>query len=217
MPSYIPEVCFGSVRDANGHWTGKTGLISWPAHLRPRKPAPLPDLDLKALFGEADLPRLAMANGVFFLTLATDDRAGIAYTIERLINMLDAMDGDCDLEEAGDDEPTLGWPAGGPSQFGFNPQMRLDDDREQDEADYEDGADDEPSLGETGIYLTSGIVCDLEADRADNEPSLGWTDDIDQLRAMAGDAFSYDCEFDAGDLDIPGFIAGGNEAVEAQP
>lgn len=30
--------------------------------------------------------------------------------IDRMIGMLDALDGDPDFEETGDDEPSLGWP-----------------------------------------------------------------------------------------------------------
>lgn len=55
-----------------------------------------------------ELPRLAEADGVFFITLAKGDRASIATTIHRLIDMLDAMDGEPDLEDGNDDEPNLG-------------------------------------------------------------------------------------------------------------
>jgi hypothetical protein len=61
-----------------------------------------------------ELPALAAAGGVFFVTL-TRDRLCIASTIERLIDMLDAMDGDenlevdnADYEDGSDDEPMLG-------------------------------------------------------------------------------------------------------------
>jgi len=131
MSSYTPESYYGLIPGSyREHGGPRFGLVPWPAHLRPREHAdveltkkgerhcaanaPLPDIDLKELFGEGRPPILASAGGVFFLTV-TRDRASIAYTIERLINMLDAMDDDPDLEEepdhedGGDDEFTLGW------------------------------------------------------------------------------------------------------------
>jgi hypothetical protein len=95
-----------------------------------------------------------------------------AKEIERLITFLDALGGDPDLEDGGDAEPTLGWPASGRA-FGT-----------------EDG-ELEPSLGWTGIINQSsrnrlGYGEDYEQDDADKEegdegeeagdlePSLGW-------------------------------------------
>lgn len=74
-------------------------------------------------------------------------RSGIEDAIERLLSLLDRLDGDPDFEPANDDEPSLGWPAGGPAQFGNSSDGRLDDDREVDNADWEDGGDSEPTLG----------------------------------------------------------------------
>jgi len=162
MPSYIPDICFGSIRNADGHWTGETGLVSFPAHMRPRKPEPLPDVDLKTLFNESPaIPRLVEADGVFFLSLSPNDRAGIAYTVERLINMLDAMEPDPDLE---------------PYLAGLH-QGSHTDDREGDDG-YGGDADNEPSLGWTstghlGKEQPAMFGPDLEADDSDDEPILG--------------------------------------------
>lgn len=40
-------------------------------------------------------------------------RSIVAKEIERLIGILDAIDGDPDLEPGGDDEPSLGWLSNG--------------------------------------------------------------------------------------------------------
>jgi hypothetical protein len=51
-----------------------------------------------------------------------------AAVLSTLIDALDAMDGDCDLEVGGDEEPWLGWIGSGPSQY------QSIDDREIDES-----------------------------------------------------------------------------------
>lgn len=51
-----------------------------------------------------------------------------AAVLSTLIDALDAMDGDCDLEANGDEEPWLGWIGNGPGQYQGN------DDREVDES-----------------------------------------------------------------------------------
>ena len=71
--------------------------------------------------------------GVFFLTLDCNDRAGIAYTIERLINLLDGWDGDPDfeieeLEEQHDAEAEDAEPNGDEGDYG-----RCEDDARADE------------------------------------------------------------------------------------
>ncbi len=110
----------------------------------------------------ASPPLLAEADGVFFLTLAKGDRTSVAYTIERLIDMLDAMEPDPDLE------PSIG---------GFLMGGTAHDERE---ADYEGSgpdagvtSDDEPSLGWCGHSRSQyGFREDVELDHADEEPSL---------------------------------------------
>ena len=50
-----------------------------------------------------------------------------ATVLSALIDALDAMDGDCDVEANGDEEPWLGWIGNGPNAYQSN------DDREVDE------------------------------------------------------------------------------------
>lgn len=90
----------------------------------------------------AELPRLADADGVFFITMAKGDRTSIATTIQRLIDMLDAMDGDENMEEGGDAEPWLGWSEGGPQRL--DPRVAHDD---REEACEDEGAHD----GDAGV------------------------------------------------------------------
>ncbi|MBJ3784030.1 hypothetical protein [Devosia sediminis] len=73
-----------------------------------------------------------------------------ADAIEDLIAFLDDTDGDCDLEENGDEHDSS-WPAVGPHAFG----MALDEGDEEDDPKEAHG-DDEPSLGSvlgTGVYV----------------------------------------------------------------
>ncbi|WAJ28924.1 hypothetical protein [Antarcticirhabdus aurantiaca] len=54
-------------------------------------------------------------------------RERLARTIERLIGILDALDGDPDLEPGGDDEPSLGWLCnGGHSWRNGNVDLEVD-------------------------------------------------------------------------------------------
>lgn len=73
-------------------------------------------------------------------------RARIEREIDRLIELLDAIDGDLDLE------PSLGWPEGGPDLFAA--------DHAYDELEEED---------EHG-----GDVVDEPHDDGEDEPDLGW-------------------------------------------
>lgn len=220
MTSYIPEYVYGHVPGTYG----EMGLIPWPAHMTPREPDQLPDINLKQLYGEpsgVELTKkgeayvagaLAEAGGVFFLTIDRRDRTAIATTVERLINMLDDMEGDPDLEEPGDLEPNIGWPERGPNAVASSETFKrmglpgaANDDREQDTADieaaalerhgrgfYASGPDDcedtndhEPSLGGTGSYDTRCLEYDLEQDNADAEPSLGATGEFNQEHSWA--------------------------------
>lgn len=61
----------------------------------------LPDIDLAELFREG---APAIDAGVIFLAVTAGDRLSLATTIERLINLLDALDGDPDIEAGCDDE-----------------------------------------------------------------------------------------------------------------
>ncbi|MDO9416225.1 hypothetical protein [Pararhizobium sp.] len=109
-------------------------------------------------------------------------RMTIGAEIERLIALLDNLDGDCDLEDTADVEQALGWPAHGPSCL----RNTVDDDREVEEAsgygDYEGmivEEQGEPSLGWT-VYVnqdtpdrgkTTTFHVDLELDESDDEPN----------------------------------------------
>src|SRR5665213_4582335 len=95
----------------------------------------------------------------YFRALATLRKAA-RDEIERLIDFLDRAAGDPDLEPTGDeDEPTLGWPAGGPRVAGSTMDGEA-----------------EPSLGWTGIINQAsrnrlGEGEDYEKDDADDEDS----------------------------------------------
>lgn len=84
------------------------------------------------------MPTLDIEGGFVTLTCKHGHRLSISASIERLIDMLDAMDGDPDLEDGADEEPWLGWPIGGQRVANV---VYSDDDREADESDSE------PSLG----------------------------------------------------------------------
>lgn len=70
------------------------------------------------------------------------DRLQLATTIQSLIDLMDSMEPDCDLEDGGDHEPNLGWPAGhGLPQLAKN--VCHDDERE-DENEHAGDILDEP-------------------------------------------------------------------------
>jgi hypothetical protein len=119
------------------------------------------------------------------LLVPLTNRKSIADSIERLIDMLDAMSPDPDLEDTADDEPSLGSTLIGSYQNGTT------DDREGDFADFEDSGDTEHSLGwGVGIQVAlhasdereeenehGGNVTDEPhdaQDEGDYEPNLGW-------------------------------------------
>ena len=169
-----------------------------------------------ALLDALGLPRLVTAD---FVAL---DPAAIGDALDVVIATLDAVDGDADLEEGGDDEPSLGWIDGRPQFCGDNGDLELDN------------ADDEPSLasperhptspypGSYGRYVARGPQDnqkrwadggknDHEADITDelhdgdgedleaepDEPILGATEEVDQTAwAESG---TCDREFDATD------------------
>lgn len=80
---------------------------------------------------------------------ATRHRFLVEAALELLLTALDELDGDENLEEGADREPSLGWPMGhGLSQL--DPRIAQDD-REQDNADDEDNGDTEPN-GDEGDY-----------------------------------------------------------------
>lgn len=88
----------------------------------------------------------AHPNPATFLRTRPRLRTRIEDAIERLIAMLDALDGDADFEPGNDDEPSFGWAYsfdGAP----LTSAADRGDDRELDQSDDEDGGDLEPSLG----------------------------------------------------------------------
>lgn len=133
-------------------------------------------------------PDIQRQQGTLFF-IPHGDRAAIAVSIERLIDLLDAAEGDPDLE---------------PDLSGFDHQT---DDREDDAGDSResDFADDEPSLGSEErhphiwcaphhgdqSHWAYGAKDDREDDGDDLEPDVdgeysnGWTGHIDQTKAMA--------------------------------
>lgn len=130
--------------------------------------------------------------GTTFLAVTPSMRLKLATTIENLIALLDEIEGDPDLEETGDLEPSIGWPEGGPSRLAKG--MRHDDDCEAD-------------LGGTVDYDVHGqMQYELEADDSDREPN-GDERDCDLAGATT------ELEYDYGDYDGPLLIPGGNELV----
>lgn len=132
-------------------------------------------------------PDIVRRDGTLFFACADGDRAAIATSIERLIDMLDAMDGDTDLE------PSLA--------ESFNEQGGSGDDREGDEADFE------PSLGAAERHpnalswidqahthsqeqWASGERTDLEDDGDDLEPDTDTEANGDELD-VNGDEQDY--------------------------
>lgn len=110
-------------------------------------------------------------------------RKQIEETIEHLLSVLDQFDGDENLEDDGNDEPSLGWGAGGHPDRIRNPVGA--DDLELDDADDEDGGDLEPTLGAPERHPSSwawepfGVTCRepsgwLTYDRAKNQEH--WAD-----------------------------------------
>jgi hypothetical protein len=126
-------------------------------------------------------------------------RVQMAAAIERLIAVMDALDGDSDLEDTADDEPSLTWPedqdGGGrrPVGWSFEP-------------DLEQEADDEPSLGSlggTGLGSTyfsqedwwDGANDDTEDEHDGREPGGDSEDELGATTAMNQDhAWANHCK-----------------------
>lgn len=137
-----------------------------------------------------ELPRLAEANGVFFLTLAKGDRTSIATTIQRLIDMLDAMESDPDLEdsadswfdedfeETGDDEPALAAPERHPGAgwgFGRENKAARNEHTQAYWAAGDSSGEDQEEDDEREL-----VSEDEGANSGDEEYSLGWQDEGSQ-------------------------------------
>jgi phage repressor protein C with HTH and peptisase S24 domain len=176
----------------------------------------LPDIDVRALFGEPPampdfVPTLDVNDGTIFVTCKEGHRLSLSTTIERLIDMLDALDPDADVEDNGDLEPSLSWPERGPQTLRFTDT----EDQELDDADCE------PSLGSINPRLgsiespwgRSGILtrdyscsqvawasggrddreeeCEDEGAQVEDGHSLGWQNEGSQERL---DASHYEPE-----------------------
>lgn len=109
-------------------------------------------------------------------TQLLQSRQRIESKIEELISLLDLLDDDADLEPDNDNEPSLGWPAGGLAALAKNVEH---DDRELEDA--------------SGYGDAAGMVADEMG-----EPSLGWTNHIDQDAPdrLGSSVFSCDVELD---------------------
>lgn len=127
-------------------------------------------------------PDIVRRDGTLFFACADNDRAAIATSIERLIDLLDKLDGDPDLE------PYLA-DTSGPGGVGSG------DDREGDESDIEPSCGWSEWESGSGMYAASiaaeeeeeepsgfGDVEGLHEDMS-GEPSLGWTNHLDQTMA----------------------------------
>lgn len=125
------------------------------------------------------LPARPHLNSAYFGQLALLRREAQA-EIDRLLDFLDRLDGDPDLEDGGDDEPSLGWLE---RQRGFvaHAESATAPDLEVGEGDLE------PSLGRPDEivdqrFTAIGAYDDREAEHdgrepgGDEEPSLGWAE-----------------------------------------
>lgn len=69
--------------------------------------------------------------------LLPDMREHVEREIERLIALLDELDGDCDLEDGADDEPSIGSNPLISVMGEMEVDLEFDEEREQDEGDYD--------------------------------------------------------------------------------
>lgn len=139
------------------------------------------------------VPTIELDAGFLFLTCKENDRLSISTTIERLINMLDDMEPDCDLEpwlgsgddreaDSADDEPSLGWTTSG--HLGST----LPEEDECEKVSEDEGAitgDDEYSLGWSEEDSINGnLSAGSFGTEGELEPELGWTEEVDQVRRL---------------------------------
>lgn len=172
-----------------------------------------------ALLAVLGLPRLVTPD---FVAL---DPAAIGEAIEAAVATLDALDGDADLEDGADDEPSLGWIDGRPQYCGDY------QDREHDTADAEpslasperhprvpdfawgpiytarggeegqlrwaEGAHhDGEAVNEDGDDLDAG-----EHDTADQESYLGWPEDVGAVTSTETAVLTADPDAEHDDVD----------------
>lgn len=115
---------------------------------------------------EMHIPEMHRREGAIFLTVGETDRIGIATSIERLIDLLDAMEPDPDLE------PWLG--------SGDDREDTCEDEGAQCEGGGEATGDEEHSLG----WQDEGAQLTLEGGFGEYEADLGTTEEIDQVRRL---------------------------------
>lgn len=107
-----------------------------------------------------------MTARTIYLAVTPDMRRVLAAMAENLLDMLDQIDGDENLEEPGNLEPSLGWGERGPSALAA---YEAHDDREQENEHDEDNGDRESE--ETDCDL-AGAETDLEHADSDYDAPL---------------------------------------------
>lgn len=164
-------------------------------------------------------PQIERSQGRIFLTVSETSRVGIATSIERLIDYLDALDlemsGDVELEDTGDDEPSLGWTANG--QLGENAVYANRFGDLEEECEDEGAQDDrEPTMGwqnhgsQAFLHATYNDECEEEnehggniqdvphdaVDEGNDEPFFGWSETCGQGPKIGIDATPNDIDPD---------------------
>lgn len=99
---------------------------------------------------------MSITRRLFLRNSATASRRAVEDEIERLIGLLDGIDGDPDME----------------------PWLGDGDDREL------DGSDDEPSHGWSDDIDQTRLVPTGSSQSDECEPDIGWTEEIDQERRL---------------------------------
>ena len=117
-------------------------------------------------------------NFVRIVELTPAMRKQIEATIEQLLLILDQFDGDPDLEDGADGEPSLSW-TDTQGRYGLDdivgaPFADPADDNELEDEHDEDGGDHEPTLGwtESGAMATTFEIDEREDDTDDEGESF---------------------------------------------
>lgn len=142
------------------------------------------------------LPDISRTEGFLFFTINEHDRVSIATSIERLIDLLDAMDAehgfDADLEDNGDDEPSLGWfeAHGGRGHIATAAYAAAEIDAELDTVDCEDGGDREPNLASPECHIKPwGVGRDIDGCQlfwAEAAPTSAATEECEEVNEDGG-------------------------------
>lgn len=141
------------------------------------------------------MPDVSRLQGYLFFTVNERSRVSIATSIERLIDMLDAMDVNPDDEDGGDDEPYLGWfeahcGRGHIQSSEFSGRADTVD-LELDDSDLEDGGDLEPNLTSPECHIRpwgSGYGIDgCQLAWAEVAPTSRATDECEEVNEDGGD------------------------------